>query len=468
MRPLLLLVLAAAAHVRPSATETVIADAVGGPGPEFLTALLHPQSAAEFTDSQWEASPKHWSSRSGGSNFNAGLVDTSPGAVQRFVQSCVSAGKPPLRGGPLQAGLDVTLVKEGKQPRLPGFPDVSPMTIAEGLGYGYSVVLNWVQYRSTPLADLAESFEAALGFRASVNMYHTPSGQVAFAPHYDWNDVIILQLEGAKAWSIHEPAVLLPRSDEKRIQDEELRQTLGKPFMEIVMEEGDMLYIPRGWPHAARNVDGSGGGSSSTHLTVGVHSYVYETVEGWLQRAAARWLATAAPLAKRRSPLRKNLKALEKWMQPLVSVAPEGKGGAGLVVLHAAVRAAANADASLRATAVLASQPLRERFNAARDVLCGGGAPDLGAVAAFRGGNPALGLGGVADFAASLEMGRLTTGLGEALASESSLPFVVEEGKSPHASYAQGVFHGIQSIGNPKGPKVNNLPATQLDLQGSL
>ena len=65
--------------------------------------------------------------------------------------------------------------------------------------------------------------------------------------------------------------------------------------------------------------------------------------------------------------LRKQLKALEKWsknasslpllviqqmlpdmndrlpvipVQPLVAVAPEGKGGAGLVVLHAAVRAA--------------------------------------------------------------------------------------------------------------------------------
>ena len=80
-----------------------------------------------------------------------------------------------------------------------------------------------------------------------------------------------------------------------------MRKNLGKPFMEIVMEEGDMLYIPRGWPHAARNADGGGGGSASTHLTVGVHSYVYETLEGWLQRAATRWLATAAPLAKRRS-----------------------------------------------------------------------------------------------------------------------------------------------------------------------
>ena len=82
---------------------------------------------------------------------------------------------------------------------------------------------------------------------------------------------------------------------------------------------------------------------------------------------------------------------------------------------------------------MLASEPLREKFESARETLCGGGgAPDLSVVAAFRGGNPALGLGSAADFAASLEMSRLTTSL-----DESSLPFAVEDGKSPHASYAQ-------------------------------
>jgi hypothetical protein len=73
------------------------------------------------------------------------------------------------------------------------------------------------------------------------------------------------------------------------LQDEGLRQTLGPPFMEVVMEEGDMLYIPRGWPHAARNQLVANRthaaarnanviaqhGSAATHLTVGVHIYVY-------------------------------------------------------------------------------------------------------------------------------------------------------------------------------------------------
>ena len=110
---------------------------------------------------------------------------------------------------------------------------------------------------------LPSGFEASLGFRASVNLYHTPSDAQAFALHYDWNDVFVLQLEGSKTWRVFDPVIELPRSDETRLPELAVRAEDGR---ELRMEAGDLLYIPRGWPHMAVN-DGEGGGVS-THLTV--------------------------------------------------------------------------------------------------------------------------------------------------------------------------------------------------------
>ena len=424
--------LAAASAAEP---EWAIADAMMLEPRAFLRTLLQPQDPQDFFVADWEQRPRHLSRSP---LVYEGLLDTSTGAVERLLEGCVSAGE--VRGGALQAGLDMTFVKDGKQPRLPGHPDIRADQVAQGLGFGYSVVLNWVQYRSTAVAQLTEAFEASLGFRASVNMYHTPgSGSVAFAPHYDWNDVFVLQINGSKEWSVWEPVVALPRSDELRIQDEQLKAALGAPTMNLVLTPGDILYLPRGYPHAARNLQQE----TSTHLTVAVHAYVYETVEGFLQRAAAQWLSIAVPATKRRSPLRRQLRVLEKRMFSLQSPSDvqEIAPSVGPVALHVAVRAAATHNASLRETIVGPSSALsyRDRFKAATRYLCESRATmSLGMVVEFA--SPASGAGGIwgqktglgsaSEFAAELELGRIGSGLGVA----------------SDADYARGVFQGLKLL----------------------
>lgn len=437
--------LAAATTAIEPAELTVASATLMGPS-AFLRALLHPRDPQDFFATDWEQQPRHLSRNQA---VYEGLLDTGAGAVERMVQGCVSASTgASLRGGPLQAGLDITFVKDGKQPTLPGHPNVGAGQVAEGLGFGYSVVLNWLQYRSTAVAQLTEAFEASLGFRSSVNMYHTPGGGgVAFAPHYDWNDVFVLQLNGSKAWAVWEPTVQLPRSDERRIEDEQLKAALGTPVMDLVLQPGDILYLPRGYPHAAKNLLQE----TSTHLTVAVHAYVYETVEGFLQRAAAQWLSTAVPAAKRRSPLRKQLRVLAKRMLSL-GAPTEAAGIVGMVVMHTAVRAASTRNASLRETIVGPSLPFsyRDRFEAATQYLCEGeSVPSLGMVLDYtspaRGGlwgSRATGLGSASEFAAELELGRIASGLRLATVMLGGDP----QTPTTDADYAQVVFQGLKSL----------------------
>jgi hypothetical protein len=444
---------AAAAAAEPGGDELAVASAMMAEPSAFLRALLQPHDPRDFLDTDWERRPRHLSRSPA---VYGGLLDTGTGAVERLVQGCVSAsasasaGESP-RGGPLQAGLDVTFVKDGQQPTLPGHPNVGADQVSEGLGFGYSVVLNWVQYRSTAVAQLAEAFEASLGFRASVNMYHTPGRGGAFAPHYDWNDVFVLQLNGSKAWAVWEPVVALPRSDERRIEDEQLKAALGTPAMDLVLKPGDILYLPRGYPHAAKNLQQE----TSTHLTVAVHAYVYETVEGFLQRAAAQWISIAVPAAKRRSPLRKQLRVLEKRMSsPIASDASEAAGSVGLVALHAAVRAASMYNASLRETIVGPLSPLsyQDRFRGAAQHLCEATtAPSLGMAVEFASparsgggqwGPHATGLGSASEFAAELELARIGSGL----TLSALLPHGDAQTPTPDADYAQGVFQGLKSL----------------------
>ena len=60
-------------------------------------------------------------------------------------------------GGAMQAGQDVSVVKAGKTPRLPGHPAIPGALALEGLGQGYSLVINWAQYRSAGVAALGKS-----------------------------------------------------------------------------------------------------------------------------------------------------------------------------------------------------------------------------------------------------------------------------------------------------------------------
>lgn len=96
-----------------------------------------------------------------------------------------------------------------------------------------------------------------LGSEFQTNAYLSPSGS-GFGVHYDYHSVWILQLEGTKQWYYaDEPTVEYPVANcvypLDRDEFEFPWYTVSRPdestFNEVVLEPGDMLYLPTGAWH---------------------------------------------------------------------------------------------------------------------------------------------------------------------------------------------------------------------------
>lgn len=80
------------------------------------------------------------------------------------------------------------------------------------------------------------------------NTYLTPPGTQGFAPHYDDIEAFVVQLEGKKHWRVYNPrnsSEILPQFSSVNFTDRDL----GEPILETILEEGDLLYFPRGFIH---------------------------------------------------------------------------------------------------------------------------------------------------------------------------------------------------------------------------
>ncbi len=256
---------------------------------EFVSRLLHPYNLTGFYTEVWGRETHHFSRSASLPFHNADLLPTEPqSAIRSFVGRCVSVTET-TRGEALQAHKDISLLRSGHMPKNAEYPSIPPAVIDETLEDGYSIVVNWMQFRWPAVAQLAEAFDAVFGHQTNVNLYHTPGNEQAFPLHYDETDVFVLQLSGSKVWKLHEPALAFARTDEKRLSDQAL-QEFGV-VKEEEMNPGDMLYIPRGVPHTARNLRAD---APSSHLTVGLHVDLWQTIEGWMHRAVVHWLASEA------------------------------------------------------------------------------------------------------------------------------------------------------------------------------
>lgn len=115
---------------------------------------------------------------------------------------------------------------------------------------------------------LLSLLEVELGCMVGANAYLTPPGaSQGFAPHYDDIEAFCLQLEGRKRWKVYAPLNAnerLPRVSSEDYTENDLKDV--EPVMDVVLEPGDMLYMPRGWIHQACTLPSET--EHSLHLTV--------------------------------------------------------------------------------------------------------------------------------------------------------------------------------------------------------
>ena len=126
---------------------------------------------------------------------------------------------------------------------------------------GATLVLDSMDEFHEPITELAENFEKSLRARIQVNMYAGWRTSPGFDVHWDGHDVFILQVSGRKLWKVY------PMTCEHPLPgDPKTEEPPKDPLWEGMLNDGDALYIPRGWWHVAVPLD-----EPTLHLTVGVH-----------------------------------------------------------------------------------------------------------------------------------------------------------------------------------------------------
>jgi ribosomal protein L16 Arg81 hydroxylase len=130
---------------------------------------------------------------------------------------------------------------------------------------GATLVLQSLHRVHPPVGRLCRQLAAELGHPTQCNAYVTPGGDAqGFDFHHDTHDVFVLQVSGRKRWVIHEPVTRLPLKTQAAA-GAHLVPDGAEPLLDIELEPGDALYLPRGYVHAALTTD-----QHSVHLTIGV------------------------------------------------------------------------------------------------------------------------------------------------------------------------------------------------------
>ncbi|WP_460359264.1 cupin domain-containing protein [Mycobacterium sp. ZZG] len=144
---------------------------------------------------------------------------------------------------------------------------VDAAKVLSQLGSGATVVLQGLHRLWPPLIDFVAQAVADIGHPVQANAYITPPDNRGFDFHYDVHDVFVLQVSGRKRWIVHEPVHRhpLPTQPWTDHRDRIAERVTGDPVLDIVLCQGDSLYLPRGWVHAAQAMD-----TASIHLTIGV------------------------------------------------------------------------------------------------------------------------------------------------------------------------------------------------------
>ncbi|MDT5273042.1 MAG: hypothetical protein QOH49_5228 [Acidobacteriota bacterium] len=229
------------------------------PGLESLARMLEPNAPEEFLDSSWGVNFLHVRARAGR------FAHMMPWGRLSEILSRHRLDFPRLRlvrdGKSLAVSSYLRHATSGKQ-KAP-IPRLKSAGLARELREGATLVLDAVDELSEPVEELAQGLELLFRERVQVNLYAGWQTSRGFDLHWDDHDVFILQVTGRKRWSVYGQTRPYPLvNDIEKAQKPE-----HEPLWEGTLEDGDLLYIPRGWWHVAEPL-----AEPTLHLTVGVHN----------------------------------------------------------------------------------------------------------------------------------------------------------------------------------------------------
>jgi len=174
---------------------------------------------------------------------------------------------------------------------------------------GASLIVNHAEAASGGVGSLCRALRECGDFpHAFGNLYVTPPLGRAVDAHADDRDVLVLQLEGRKAWKVYgPPPVPHPAPDEQvgksGVPVPAAAVAAERALLDVTLARGDVLYIPRGFVHEAC----TGADAASLHLTVALPSHDWS----WAALAAAAATAGRVPARSDGASLSRELRARE-------------------------------------------------------------------------------------------------------------------------------------------------------------
>ena len=219
-------------------------------------AILAPTTLETFFENHWDGAPLVIQNR--GEGIYEDLLSMSE-LDQMIHQSGIMA--PAFR-----------MVKEGAQaPRNSYTVDGIPWGTGTVSGFiereqvrklmneGGTFVMESCQRIHPNIGQLSRAFEKTFHCPSPVNLYVTPPSAQGFQPHFDVQNVFVMQLHGSKNWKVFEPHIDKPLPT----QAVDGAVAPGELLYDVVLQPGDFLYVPRGHVHVAHTTD-----ELSAHLSV--------------------------------------------------------------------------------------------------------------------------------------------------------------------------------------------------------
>jgi len=220
-----------------------------------FASLIAPLGQQRFLDEYWERKP--FVIRRGHGHGCAGYFDSllSMAAVDALVGNAV------LREADIR-------IANGHKKRL--FAEFSRDGVADRRALlrehaaGATLVFDQIDRLHAPLDRALARCEVDLQLPCRANAFLTPPGQQGFHLHYDTHDVVILQLAGTKDWQICDSPLALPHEEQ---QYDHALSAIAKPLASLTLHPGDVLFMPRGFIHAA-----SAGATTSLHVSIALRT----------------------------------------------------------------------------------------------------------------------------------------------------------------------------------------------------
>ncbi|WP_347881644.1 cupin domain-containing protein [Pseudomonas sp. GD03867] len=139
---------------------------------------------------------------------------------------------------------------------------------------------------------LARQVAQFTGRQTVCSVYAAFGRQASFQTHWDTRDIFAIQLIGRKRWIIYPPSFAEPLFMQQSKDLEQDYPCPSEPYMDLVLEPGDMLYLPRGWWHNPLPFE-----EETFHLSIGTFpanalDYVHWTMQKLPELLAARQAMT--------------------------------------------------------------------------------------------------------------------------------------------------------------------------------